>query len=177
MKRALFILALALLLSSCGFHLRGASSVRLPPELSAMRVTMTGKGYQPMLMEMRDALLELGKVRLTDDVTARVPVLQLYKETSQKQVLAVDSSGRVSAYLLDFRVDFSLESADGKMLIKRQPVKIQREYIFNRLKVLATEIQSESLRTEMRRDAARQILRRLASQGLATAGDDDADQP
>jgi LPS-assembly lipoprotein len=161
-------LVLAGLLGGCGFHLRGASSVTLPPELATMRVAM-GAGYPPLLVEMRNALLALGKVRLTDDVKAAVPVLRLYGETQASQVLAIDSSGRVSAYLLDYRVDFSLDGADGKPLLARQPVKLQREYTFDRLNVIATEKQSEFLQNEMRRDATQQILRRLASLNFARA--------
>lgn len=163
-----------LLSSACGFHLRGASSTGLPPELGTLRVTMGGSGYPPLLFEVRNALLGLGTVRLTDDVAASVPVLQLHSESSGSRVLAIDSSGRVSAYVLEYRVDFSLDGADGKVLLPRQAVKLQREYTFDRTNVLATEKQKEFLQTEMRRDAAEQILRRLAS--LNRAAPADADQ-
>ncbi len=167
---------LYLLLSGCGFQLRGASSVTLAPELQLLRVTMGGTGFPPLLVEVRNALLALGHVRLTEDVSAAVPVLQLHGENSQNQVLAIDSSGRISAYLLNYRVDFSLAGADGKPLLPRQPVKLQREFTFDRLNVIATEKQSEFLQNEMRRDAAQQILRRLAGLGNARAADGHADQ-
>ena len=141
-----------------------------------MRVTMGGSSYPLLLVEMRNALLALGKVRLIDDISAAVPVLNLYGETQASQVLAIDSGGRVSAYLLDFRVDFSLDGADRKPLLARQSVKLQREYTFDRLNVIATEKQSEFLQNEMRRDATQQILRRLASLNFARANGDD-DQP
>lgn len=168
----LALLALAGLLAGCGFHLRGASSAQLPPELATLRVTMGG-GYPPLLVEVRNALLQLGTVRLTDDVAAPVPVLQLHGERSLSRVLSIDASGRISAYLLDYRVDFTLAGADGKPLLPRQSVKLQREYTFDRLNVLATEKQSEFLQTEMRRDAAQQIVRRLASLNRADRTDAD----
>lgn len=153
---------LYLFLSGCGFHLRGTSSIALPPELSTLRVTMGGAGFPPLLIEVRNALLALGNVRLTDDVSDGVPVLQLLGESSTSQVLAIDSSGRISAYLLNYRVDYSLLGADNKPLLPGQSIKLQREYGFDRLNVLASEKQSEFLQGEMRRDAAQQILRRLA---------------
>jgi len=162
-------------LVSCGFHLRGTSSVALPPELSTLRVTMGGAGYPPLLVEVRNALLALGNVRLTDDVSASVPVLQLHSESSVSQVLAIDSSGRISAYLLNYRVDYSLVSADKKPLLQNQSVKLQREYDFDRLNVLASEKQSEFLQGEMRRDVAQQILRRLARFSPANAVGSNAD--
>jgi LPS-assembly lipoprotein len=166
---SLLFVTCCVLLVSCGFQLRGASSVTLPPELQLMRVTMGGAGFPPLLVEMRNALLALGNVRLTEDVSAGVPVLQLHAESNQSQVLAIDSNGRISAYLLNYRVDFSLAGADGKPLLDRQPVKMQREFSFDRLNVIATEKQSEFLQNEMRRDATQQILRRLARLNYATA--------
>jgi len=166
---SLLLATCCLLLMSCGFHLRGTSSVALPPELSTLRVTMGGAGYPPLLVEVRNALLALGNVRLTDDVSASVPVLQLNSESSTSQVLAIDSSGRISAYLLNFRVDYSLIGADKKPLLQNQSVKLQREYGFDRLNVLASEKQNEFLQSEMRRDVAQQILRRLARYSSANA--------
>ena len=172
---SLLLVTCCLLLVSCGFHLRGTSSVELPPELSTLRVTMGGKGYPPLLVEVRNALLALGNVRLTDDVTASVPVLRLHSESSASQVLAIDGSGRISAYLLNYRVDYSLTGADKKPLLQNQSVKLQREYGFDRLNVLASEKQSEFLQNEMRRDVAQQILRRLARFSSADAVDGNAD--
>jgi LPS-assembly lipoprotein len=167
---------LAQLLGGCGFHLRGASSVALPPELSTLRVTMGG-GYPPLLLEVRSALQTQGRVRFTEDVSASVPVLQLLGESSATELLAIDSSGRPIAYLINYRVDYSLVGADGKPLLSKQSVKLQREYSFDRLNVIASEKQSDFLQTEMRRDAVQQILRRLASLNAAHAADGHADQP
>jgi len=172
---SMLLVTCCLLLVSCGFHLRGTSSVALPPELSTLRVTMGGKGYPPLLVEVRNALLALGSVRLTDDVSASVPVLRLHSESSASQVLAIDGSGRISAYLLNYRVDYSLTGADKKPLLQKQSVKLQREYGFDRLNVLASEKQSEFLQNEMRRDVAQQILRRLARFSSADAVGGNAD--
>lgn len=178
-NRTVLIVALLVagtMLAGCGFQLRGASSVRLPPELKVMRVTM-GTGYPPLLVEVRNSLRILGSVRVTEDVAAPVPVLSLLNEQSRSEVLSIDSTGRINAYLLNYRVDFLLTGADGKTLLTRQAVKLQREYTFDRLAVLATERQREFLQNEMRRDAAQQILRRLASLNQAREPKRDAAQP
>jgi LPS-assembly lipoprotein len=167
---------LYLMLSGCGFHLRGASSIALPPELSSLRVTMGGASYPPLLVQMRNTLLAFGGVQLTEDVSASVPVLQLHNESSETQVLAIDSSGRISAYLINYRVNYSLIGADNKPLLQNQSVKLQREFGFDRLNVIATEKQSEFLQNEMRRDVTQQIVRRLASLNFAHDFENDANQ-
>jgi len=173
---AVALVCMALLTVSCGFQLRGSQSVRLPPDLKVMRIVM-GAGYPPLLVEVRNSLRVLGQVRVTDDIKATVPVLNILREQSVSEVLSVDSTGRINAYLLNYRIDFSLTGADGKNLLPAQSIKLQREYTFDRLNVLATERQAEFLQNEMRRDAAQQILRRLASLNQLRKTATDADQP
>jgi len=174
------VVVVAGLLTACGFHLRGQGALSLPPELQTLRLTMRNAGaHPPLLMEIRHALQAYGTVRITEDVSAPVPVLTILGENIRREVLAYDSFGRVSAYTLNYRVNFSLTGADDKPLLAPQSVRLQREYTFDRLQVLATEKQSDFLQTEMRRDVAQQILRRLASVKL-TAADKalgDANQP
>lgn len=143
-----------------------------------MRVTMSGgQAYPPLLTEVRHALLVLGSVKLTEDVSATVPVLTLYEESFQSEVLSLDSSGRINSYLLNYQVSYSLVGNDGNALLPRQSVKLQREFTFDRLNVLATEKQREFLQEEMRRDAAQQILRRLASLNFPRPDSAHAAQP
>jgi LPS-assembly lipoprotein len=169
--------SLSVLVAACGFHLRGTEAVSLPPELATLRLTMGGGAYPPLLVEVRDALLAQGGVQITDDVKASTPVLQILQESVANEVLATDSTGRVNAYLLNYRVDFSVTGADNKVLLERQSIRMQRELGFSRLSVLASEKQSEFLQTEMRRDAARQIVRRLADLRVQRKDDDRGHQP
>jgi len=157
------LLAVALPLSACGFHLRSAASATLPASLSSLQVTMSDShlAYPPLLVEMRNALY--AQPGVTPASKGSAPSLDLFGEYFAAQVLAVDTSGKVSAYLLNYRVNFKLSDAAGKDLITRQTVKLQREYTFDRFNVLAKEREEGYLRDEMRRDAVQQILRRLAA--------------
>lgn len=154
---------LLLALCACGFQLRGTGGASLADELKVMRVTAAGPAYPPMLVEMRNALQSQAGVRLVD--TPGVPTLTLLAEGADSQVLAIDSTGKVSNYLLNYSLTFALADAAGKELLGPQSVKLQREYSFDKLSVLAKEKEDEFLRREMRGDAIQQILRRLASVG------------
>jgi LPS-assembly lipoprotein len=160
------LLMLAPFFSACGFHLRQAASLALPASLSTLRVTMSDNrsAYPPLLVEMRNALhAQSGVIVEAKDTKANVPLLDLFGEYYAAQVLAVDTSGKVSAYLLNYSVSFKLADAAGKDLITRQRIKLQREYTFDQFNVLAKEKEEQYLRDEMRRDAVQQILRQLAA--------------
>lgn len=154
-------LFLAAILSGCGFHLRGAASVRLAPEIATLRVLSAEPGHPPLAVELRRALREQAGATVTE--SAGAPVLSVSGEGLDVQVLAIDSAGRVSAYLLNYATVFELRGAAGQSLLPAQSVKLQRELGFDKLSVLAKEREDELLRREMRDDAVQQILRRLAA--------------
>ena len=162
MRSAVFYCSLfffPLLLASCGFHLRGQESASLPPALSVLR--LSAPAYAPLTVEMRNALQGQAGVKIVEDVTMPAATLSLYNETVGSQVLAIDIAGRVSDYLLNYSVTFALTAADGHALLAPQTIKLQREYTFDKLNVLAKEKEDEFLRLEMQRDAVQQILRLL----------------
>ncbi|MHB8346455.1 MAG: LPS-assembly lipoprotein LptE [Acidiferrobacterales bacterium] len=153
-------------LGGCGFHLRGLQSAELPARLSALRVTMGGgAAYPPMLVEMRDALRTETGTRLINNPAARVPTLSLWGENIGSEVAAIDVTGRATEYLLDYEVSFSLTDAAGRQIIPARTIKIQRQYSFNKLNVLATGRETGFLQDDMRRDAVRQIIRQLVAVG------------
>lgn len=155
------ILIGCLLLSACGFHLRGQESANLPASLATLR--LSAPAYAPLTVEMRNALKGRAGIRLVEDIDASVATLTLSGEHISSQVQAIDITGKVSDYLLNYSVTFSLNAADGKVLLPSQVIKLQREYTFDKLNVLAKAREDEFLRQEMRRDAVQQILRRLAN--------------
>ena len=158
----LLLVAGNLLLVSCGFHLRGAGKVELLPGLSSLRVNVEGNQLQndPLLVAMKNVLRTQADVQIEDSDDA--PLLVLYGEHSDSQVLSVSSTGKADEYLLKYEVSFRLIDKDNRLLSEPQTIRIQRDHAFDRLNVLSKEREEQELRREMQRDAVQQILRRLS---------------
>jgi LPS-assembly lipoprotein len=174
MRLRRFVLLVALgILSSCGFHLRGTGKVEFPPMLSTLRVMVENSEQQndPLLVAMKNALRTQTNVQIEDSGDA--PLLVLYGERSDSQVLSVGSTAKVEEYLLKYEVSFRLTGKEGKALAESQTVRVQRDLAFDPLNVLAKEREVQELRREMQRDAVQQILRRLSR---ITPTDSHADQ-
>jgi len=166
-------LLIVLATTACGFHLRGTGKVEFAPMLSTLRVMVENNQQQndPLLVVMKNALRMQTDVQIED--TGDAPLLVLYGERSDSQVLSVSSTGKVDEYLLKYEVSFRLTGKDGKALAESQTVRVQRDHAFDRLNVLAKEREEQELRREMQRDAVQQILRRLSR---ITPTDSHADQ-
>ncbi|HFD78856.1 MAG TPA: hypothetical protein ENK05_00500 [Gammaproteobacteria bacterium] len=150
-------LGAALLLSACGFHLRG--SVQLPPVLKEVYLQSNSpfKGITPVL---RDQLLSAGAkvVEQAEDATA---VIHILNERSERRVLSVGSTGRASEYELYEEVTFSVNDPEGKELLKPQTLSLTRDLVFYEAGLLGKVEEAEQLRKKMLRTLSRQIITRI----------------
>ncbi len=158
--------AVALALVACGFHLRGAGgNAVLPVSLAAIRVAVSGPTADPPLAAaVRQALVQAGaKVVEAGDV----PTLVLLGEEVDSRVASVNpATAKASGYVLHYSAGFRL---DGPRPIAPQTVRLQRDYSFDPGQVLGQEQQERDLLSNMRQEAAREIVRRLASAHGANA--------
>ncbi len=146
------------LLTSCGFHLRGAITV---PDVMK-EVYVAGNVYAN----------DLGKVlfiRLTQVGVNRVfkpeesrSILTITKNTFTRRVLTVDSATKASAYKLDIVVGFEITDIKGKIILKNQDIRQTREYNIDQLNALASGDQESQLKLEMIQFIVNQMLTRMS---------------
>ena len=149
------LLLTTLLLSACGFHLRG--QVALPFEslyLDAANPTT------PLIGELRRNL-ESNGVKLVDTADQAAVVLNIVFEIPDKQVLSLGGDGRVNEFRLLYRV--SLRAYDQQQdWIPAEEIALSRDYSYDDTKVLAKEAEEAMLYQSMRSDMVQQIMRRLS---------------
>ena len=134
-----------------------------------MRVSLEGGLSQnaPIVTITKQALHSFAEVTLVDG--GGVPHLQLSEERFANQVLSVGSTAKVTEYLLKYQVSYQLYAADGGSLTDRRTIRMQRDYTFDPLNVLAKEQEEAELRAALRQDAARRIVWQLSRVSLDKA--------
>lgn len=155
----LVALMASLLLSGCGFHLRGAVPL---PEVMA-RTAISGGDGSELYYEVENALLNAGAA-VAESVEEASAVLILHSQRLERRVLSVDAAGRAAEYELVLRLVFSLrDQADGRMLADNQRISVVRDFAFDPDNVLAKGDEEAMLRSEMYRFAVAQMMRQLQS--------------
>jgi len=147
--------ACLLLLSACGFHLRGTetSRVQLPP-------TYLDGAAGPLQREVRHYLSISGVAVVADQKEAQL-LIRLIGEDVQRRVLSVGSTGKVEEYEVHYGATYAVARPDGESLIPKETLGQQRSYSFNEADVLAKDVEQERLVEDMRRDVVRQMMLRL----------------
>ena len=151
------VLASVLAVAGCGYQLRGA--VSLPPGLDAIHVDGP-PGIGAALVQA----LEGGGARIASTRDSTSALLQLSDERFNRRVLSVDpDTGKEREFELAYRVTFRLTGGDGAELVRTQTVSLLRDYVFDSSALLGTSREQGIIRAEMLRDAAGQVVRRIAA--------------
>ncbi len=148
---AVSVVALSLLISACGFHLRG--NIVLPEGMQALSV----KANDPLnpLKLVLEQKLRSNKI-YDADATSSIEVLsdELLRET-----LSVNDRARVSEFELRYRISFRIHQDD--VVGETQSLEVQREYSFDEAQALGAAQEEAILTEELRSELADMVLARL----------------
>ena len=146
---------LLMLLSGCGFQLRGISS--FPFE------TLHIVANSPVAIELKRNLLAASTTRLVDDRKEAAAVLE-FNERRDKAVLSIASNGRAREFRLNYVLTYRVVDQRGREMVPpNSNVSIYRDISFNDTQVLSKESEEALLWREMQSDMVQQLIRRLAA--------------
>lgn len=147
----------SLLLTSCGWHLRG--SIDFPPSMEKIYVEGTAR-YSELGSAIHNAFAGTNSTLVSSPSQAQA-ILRILSDKADKRILATDSSGRASEYEISYLLRFKLVDIKGLDLVREQQVKATREYRFDPDNVMSTGGEVERLQKDMIRISVQQMLRRI----------------
>ncbi len=151
-------IALGLLTSACGFHLRG--DVGYPPGMAVTYIEATDR-YTPFYQRLKSALRQ-GGVRVTANPADAGAVLRIHNDESGQRVLSVSARNTPVEYDVYYLVRYSLEIGGSEALPSQQLV-LNRDYTYDETLVLGKGAESEVIRQALAGDLVGLVTRRLSS--------------
>jgi len=154
------IWGLALLLTGCGFQLRGQQSAlkQLPDPVLVAGI----QPYRALHREITSALQLAGATTTTE--AANALVLRIDDHRSERRLLSVGRRNKAVEFELEESFVFSLRTADRKKLIPPQRLRSLRIHLNPEVEELGRNNEADLLRTDMRRDLAQRLVERLSAQ-------------
>jgi len=151
------VLSLCLLLSACGFHLRGTGSddVQIP----AIHVSFEDNYGE--LSRSLNALLVGGGTRIVQDPMQSPWSLFVSAERNNRRVASTNSQISVAQYELQMLVEMRLENRDGAVIIPATVLSTDRLYEYDASNLTGSDAEEQVLRSEMRAELVERILRRI----------------
>ncbi|HID00264.1 MAG TPA: hypothetical protein EYP05_02835 [Piscirickettsiaceae bacterium] len=155
MKRRVLLGLLALVpLGGCGWHLRG-STVDLSTAIQA--IALEDQGVDEGIYRALTLRLQSAGVVVTPAAELRLVLAPTRWHINRAQVTL---TGDTAAELMSLKQPFSVWRAGVRLLVDE--VVVYRDHQIDTAALAAAEAQRRSLRAQMRREAAEQILRQLS---------------
>ena len=160
--RTATILLIALILTSCGFALRGTTNAPISNDTVYVQ---SAQANSPLTQALTAALVQ-AQLRLVDSERSANYVLQLSAETFDSRTSTVNGRARAAQYNLQLGTQVSL-SQRGAQLLSDEALSVERSYFEDSANIAGSTQEIEVLQEEMRRELVEQIMSRLraAAQG------------
>lgn len=149
------VLLLALTLAACGFQLRGTA------ELSFKTLHIQG-GKLSISRELQQSLKANG-IQVVETVEDAELLLELVNEINEKRILSLSGGGLVREFELNYSVNFRTREPANALWGPVQTVQVRRDFSYNDNALLGKLDEEARLNTDMRKDAVREVLRRLTA--------------
>lgn len=153
--RTLLVAAVIMTTASCGFHLRG--NYLLPEELTELSLTSFDQ-YGDLTRDVRDQFRLHGINEVPPSPTT--PNLHLISESTSSQTLSLYQNSRAAEYELTYTARYRVVVPEKEN--QTYTTSVNRSYLDNPLTALAKSVERDLITSEMREQAARQILRQMA---------------
>ena len=153
LKRTLAFLSLTLLLTACGFQLRGTGAI----QFALQEINVTARdAYGDLAQAVRKRLIA-NKV----NVSATAPyTLNISREAHTQRTASYTAGTRSAEITLTTHADFEILGANNLLLLTEQ-VEVERTYAYDSNNLGGSTEEAQMLREEMQRELVEQIAMRL----------------
>ena len=145
-----------LLAQACGFHLAGEGE--FSDEVSNTHIQALSSSRD--LVRLVEKNLRSNQINIVS-VENATALLRILNEETERVVLTLDNDGKAREYELLLKISFDVIRPDNSILLKKQQIDLNRDFVFDKSELLGTNEEEQELFNEMRNDAAKLIVYRL----------------
>ena len=159
-----FLVCLVTLLSSCGFHPRGA--VTLAPPLYNLYLK-TPSTYGQLAVTLKN-YLTLSGVNFANSPIEATTILEILQETTSQQMLSVSGTQLTRQYNLILTVSFQITTPQNVTLVAPQVITETRVITVQADQILGGSNEANNLYQQMRQAIAYDMMNRLSSRQITS---------
>lgn len=152
-KRNLLVMGLTVLLSACGFQLRGTGTT----ELAITELDLSARDAYGDTVKMLRQTLESSGVKIYSGAPYK---LVLTNEQQTQRSLSYAGAGRSAEYELSSVLSYEVRGRNNLMLLDDK-LQVQKVYLHDGNNITGSEQESSEVRGEIRRDLVQRMMLRL----------------
>jgi LPS-assembly lipoprotein len=143
-----------LMLSACGYHLRGAYT--LPSSMKSIYL----QGGSPQLREQLNKVMETSSGKLVGTPDKADTIIKIYRDNVERRVVSLSERGRSNQIELDGRIEYEIKDNKKGVIVAREPINFNREYFNDQQDIIAKDNEESVIRDEMYQQAVKTMINR-----------------
>ena len=152
-QKKLIAILLLLVITSCGFHLRGMT------EISFKTISLEGKELS--LTKNLKKILNTNKVAIVSSTENPELRVELLSEESEKRILSLSGQGLVREFEIFYRVRYRIKASDSEIWSQENIIETRKDFTYSDSNLIGKEEEERQLNEAMRIEAITSLFNQI----------------
>ena len=152
-QKKLIAILLFLVITSCGFHLRGMT------EISFKTISLEGKELS--LTKNLKKILNTNKVAIVSSTENPELRVELLSEESEKRILSLSGQGLVREFEIFYRVRYRIKTSDSEIWSQENIIETRKDFTYSDSNLIGKEEEERQLNEAMRIEAITSLFNQI----------------
>lgn len=152
-QKKLIAILLLLVITSCGFHLRGMT------EISFKTISLEGKELS--LTKNLKKILNTNKVAIVSSTENPELRVELLSEESEKRILSLSGQGLVREFEIFYRVRYRIKASDSEIWGQENIIETRKDFTYSDSNLIGKEEEERQLNEAMRIEAITSLFNQI----------------
>ena len=153
MQKKLIAILLLLVISSCGFHMRGMT------EISFKTISLEGKELS--FTKNLKKILNTNKVAIVSPTENPELRVELLSEESEKRILSLSGQGLVREFEIFYRVRYRIKTSDSEIWGQENIIETRKDFTYSDSNLIGKEEEERQLNEAMRNEAITNLFNQI----------------
>ena len=152
-QKKLIALLMLLIISSCGFHMRGMT------EISFKTISLEGKELS--FTKNLKKVLNSNKVAIVSSTENPELRVELLSEESEKRILSLSGQGLVREFEIFYRVRYRVKTIDSEIWSQEDIIETRKDFTYSDSNLIGKEEEERQLNEAMHNEAITNLFNQI----------------
>ena len=152
-QKKLIAILLLIVITSCGFHLRGMT------EISYKTISLEGKELS--LTKNLKKILNTNKVAIVSSTENPELRVEFLSEESEKRILSLSGQGLVREFEIFYRVRYRIKASDSEIWSQENIIETRKDFTYSDSNLIGKEEEERQLKEAMRIEAITSLFNQI----------------
>ena len=152
-QKKLIAILLLIVITSCGFHLRGMT------EISYKTISLEGKELS--LTKNLKRILNTNKVAIVSSTENPELRVEFLSEESEKRILSLSGQGLVREFEIFYRVRYRIKASDSEIWGQENIIETRKDFTYSDSNLIGKEEEERQLNEAMRNEAITNLFNQI----------------